>query len=86
MIKYIDIEMVPNGVVQYKCASLQYRKYHCGDKTVIFRPYNLHNWISYTGKMASLYWISAQISMISGYDNLFAVTYSKCVAIALLKV
>ena len=33
----------------------QYRKSHCGDKTVSY----LHNGISYTGKMASLYWIRA---------------------------
>ena len=41
----------------YLCstASYQYRKSHCGDKTVISSSY-LHNGISYTGKMASLYW------------------------------
>ena len=32
------------------------RKSHCGDKT-IFRPSYLHNGISHTGKMTSLYWI-----------------------------
>ena len=37
-------------------ASYQYRKSHCGDKTIL-QPYYLHNGISYTGKMASLYWI-----------------------------
>ena len=36
--------------------SYQYRKSHCGDKTIL-RPSYLHNGISYTGKMASLYWI-----------------------------
>ena len=35
--------------------SYQFRKSHCGDKTVIRLSY-LHNGISYTGKMASLYW------------------------------
>ena len=39
-----------------KMTSYQYRKSHCGDKT-IWRPSYLHNGISYTGKMASLYWI-----------------------------
>ena len=39
--------------------SYQYRKSHCGDKT-IWRPSYLHNGISYTGKMISLYWIRAQ--------------------------
>ena len=39
--------------------SYQYRKYHCGGKTIL-RPSYLHNKISYTGKMTSLYWIRAQ--------------------------
>ena len=34
-----------------------YWKSHCGDKTAVRSSY-LHNGISYTGKMASLYWIS----------------------------
>ena len=38
--------------------SYQHRKSHCGDKT-ISRPSYLHNGISYTGKMTSLYWIRA---------------------------
>ena len=33
----------------------QYRKSHCGDKT-IFGP-SQHKWISYTGKITSWYWI-----------------------------
>ena len=37
----------------------QYRKSHCGDKTVLRTSY-LHDGISYTGTMASLYWIRAQ--------------------------
>ena len=37
-------------------SSYQYRKSHCGDKTVVRSSY-LHNGISYTGKMTSLYWI-----------------------------
>ena len=39
-------------------SSYQYRKSHCGDKTVVRSSY-LHNGISYTGKMSSLYWIRA---------------------------
>ena len=39
-----------------KIPSYQYRKSHCGNKTVIRSSY-LHNGISYTGKMTSLYWI-----------------------------
>ena len=43
-------------------SSYQYRKSHCGDKTIL-RPSYLHNGISYTGKMTSLYWIGAQENM-----------------------
>ena len=43
--------------VNIKMASYQYRKSHCGDKTVVRSSY-LHNGISYTDKMPSLYWIS----------------------------
>ena len=35
--------------------SYQYRKSHCGDK-MIFWPSYLHNGISHTGKITSLYW------------------------------
>ena len=41
-------------------SSYQYRKSHCGDKTVERSSY-LHNGISYTGKMSSLYWFSPLI-------------------------
>ena len=37
-------------------SSYQYRKSHCGDKTILWSSY-LHNGISFTDKMASLYWI-----------------------------
>ena len=40
----------------------QYRKSQCGDKTIL-RPSYPHNGISYTGKMSSLYWIRAQVSL-----------------------
>ena len=39
-------------------SSCQYRKHHCGDKTIL-RPSYLHNEISYTGKMTYIYWIRA---------------------------
>ena len=42
-----------------KIPSYQHRKSHCGDKTVVRSSY-LHNGISYTRKMACLYWISPQ--------------------------
>ena len=41
--------------------SYQYRKSHCGDKTIL-RPSFLHNGTSFTGKMSLLYWIGAQNS------------------------
>ena len=44
-------------------SSYQYRKSHCGDKTVVRSSY-LHNGISYTGKMSSLYWIEALVSKL----------------------
>ena len=49
----------PGPWFNIKMSSYQYRKSHCVDKTIL-RPSYLHNVISYTGKMASLYWIRAQ--------------------------
>ena len=49
-----------------KMSSYQYRKSHCGDKTVVRSSY-LHNGISYTGKMSSLYWIGVQVAEILPY-------------------
>ena len=40
--------------INTKMLCYQYRKSHCGDKTVVGSSY-LHNGISYTGKMSSLY-------------------------------
>ena len=40
--------------------SYQYRNCHYGDK-MILRPSYLHNSISFTGKMTSLYWIRALV-------------------------
>ena len=49
------------ALIQYKVTIYYcYRKSHCGDKTIL-RPSCLHNGISYIGKMASLYWISALV-------------------------
>ena len=46
-----------------KVISYRYRKSHCGDKTVVRSSY-LHNGISYTGKMTSLYWIGALLQLL----------------------
>ena len=54
-----DQQSYPGGWFNIKMPSYQYRKSHCGDKTIL-RPSYLHNGISYTGKMTSLYWIRAQ--------------------------
>ena len=40
--------------------SYQYRDTHYGDK-LILRPSYVHNWICYTSKMTSLYWITDQV-------------------------
>ena len=49
----------PGRWLNIKMPSYQYRKSHCGDKTILWSSY-LHNGISYTGKITSLYWIRAQ--------------------------
>ena len=51
-----DYGLTPGPWFNMKMSSYQYRKSHCGDKTVVRLSY-LHNGISYTGKMSSLYWI-----------------------------
>ena len=55
----IDFEE-PGPQINIKMSSYQPRKSHCGDKTVVRSSY-LRNGISYTGKMASLYWIRALV-------------------------
>ena len=52
--------ILPGPWFNIKMSSYQYRKSHCGDKTIL-RPSYLHNGISYTSKMSSLYWIRAQV-------------------------
>ena len=48
-------------------SSYQYRKSHCGDKTILQPPY-FHNGFSYTDKTTYLYWIGAQdANMFSFY-------------------
>ena len=49
---------ITGGRFNKKMSSYQYRKSHCGDKTIL-RPSYLHNGISYTDKMTFLYWIRA---------------------------
>ena len=47
------------GWFKIKMSCYQYWKSHCGDKTIL-RPSYLHNGISNTGKMSTLYWIRDQ--------------------------
>ena len=54
--------MCPGPWFNIKMTSYQYRKSHCGDKTIL-RPSYLHNGISYTDKMTSLYRIRVQDSI-----------------------
>ena len=54
-----SVKLTPGAWFNIKMTSYQYRKSHCGDKTIL-RPSYLHNGISYTGKTTSLYWIRAQ--------------------------
>ena len=56
----LSIEDKPGSWFNKNMSSYQYRKSHCGDKTVVRSSY-LHNGISHTGKMAFLYWIRAQV-------------------------
>ena len=50
----------PGPWFNIKMLSYQYRKSHCGDTTVVRSSY-LHNGISYTGKISSLYWVRALV-------------------------
>ena len=58
------IRVWPGHWFNIKMSSYQYRKSHCGDKTVVRSSY-LHNGISYTGKMSSLYWIRALLLSVA---------------------
>ena len=53
----------PGPWFSIKMSSYQYRKSHCGDKTVLRSSY-LHNGICFIGKMSSLYWIGALGSLL----------------------
>ena len=67
---------LPGPWLNIKMTSYQYRKSHCGDKT-IWRLSYLHNGISYTSKMISLYWIRAQLPVMS-YSTVHPKKYAHC--------
>ena len=52
----------PEPCFNKKIPSYQYRKSHCGDKTIL-RPSYLRNGISFTGKITSLYRIKTLLVM-----------------------
>ena len=58
--RYVGDPNISGSRFNIKMPSYQYRKSHCGDKTVAISSY-LHNGVSYTGKTTSLYWIRAQV-------------------------
>ena len=55
-----QLKCCPGPWFNIKMSSYQYRKSHCGNKTILWPSY-LHNGISYTGKTTSLYWIGDQV-------------------------
>ena len=70
MLKYSQSSYLPGKQTDFnlKMPSHQNMKYQ-GDKTVL-RTFYLHNGISYTGKMTSLYWIRPQILALEPRENL----------------
>ena len=54
------ISLTSGPLFTIKLSSYQYRKSHCGDKTVVRSSY-LHNGISYTGETKSFHWIRALV-------------------------
>ena len=80
------IYILPESIVMYatscytggwfniKMSSYQYRKSHSGDKTILHPSY-LHNGISYTGKMISLYWIRALVPIIMAPNCIISLSY-----------
>ena len=59
----------PSPWFNIKMASYQYRNSNCGDMTIVRSSY-LHNGVSYTGKMTTLYWIRAQDSNLCVWGNI----------------
>ena len=67
----------PGPWFNIKMSSYQYRKSHCGDKTIL-RPSYLHNGISYTCKMTSLYWIRALFTTLSRHFVILRMSHKIC--------
>ena len=70
---FVAMDLKSGPWFKIKIPSYQYRKSHCGGKTIL-RPFYLDSGISYTGKMASLYWLKAEILVeISFLDFLLVI-------------
>ena len=69
-ISWLESSMTSGPQFNIKTTSYQYRKSHCGDKTIL-RPSYLHNGISYTGKITSLYWIRA-LKKVAKIEKIFS--------------
>ena len=54
------IKRHPEPWFNIKMLTYRYRKYHCGDKSVVRSSY-LHNGNSYSGNISSLYWVLLSI-------------------------
>ena len=66
-----------------KMSSYRYRKSHSCDKRIL-RPSYLHHGISYTGKMASLYWIRAQLPMVCPLSQAIVPSGAPCSSITMM--
>ena len=73
----ISYTLSPGPWFNIKMSSYQYRKSHCRDKTVVRSSY-LHNGISYTGKMTSLYWFIPQNTGTHSIDCVIHSQYYVC--------
>ena len=85
---FVPTEMMLGPDSIKRMTSYRYGKSHCEDKT-IWRPSYLHNGISYTGKMTSLYWIRALVAATGDYcrgetfhaicnsDQIIVITYAR---------
>ena len=62
------LQWTPGPWFNIKMSSCQYRKSHCGYKTVVRSSY-LHSGISYTGKITSLYWIGALVAVYGTHSQ-----------------
>ena len=68
-VEIFSLNRCPGPWLNIKMSYYQCRKSYCGDETILWLYY-LHNMISYTGEMASLYWIGVQLSCSIGSDKI----------------